>query len=235
MPMIRIEGITKLFTNKLSLQNVNLRICEGEIFGLIGPNGAGKSTLLSILATILESTSGQVYLNNHNIVEAPELMRKWIGYVPQEIALYPMLSVWENLRFWAQLAPRKVSKERMLALAEIVNISDYLNKKVRTLSGGTKRKLNIATAMLHAPKILIMDEPTVGIDNHSKQEIISYIKGLKMHNVTVVYTTHDFHEIQYLCDRIGVLNNGVLQFAGGLEDGKKKGFLNPYTSEEYVG
>lgn len=232
--MIHIESVTKVFGKKSILQDINLRIEKSEIFGLIGPNGAGKSTLLSILATILKPTSGQVYMNNHNIIEDPQLMRKWIGYVPQEIALYPMLSVMENLKFWAQLAPKKVTQEKILALAEVVNLSDCLYAKVRTLSGGTKRKLNIVTAMLHDPKILIMDEPTVGIDSQSKQEIISYIKGLKMYDVTVIYTTHNFDEIQYLCDRIGVLNNGMLRFVGNVKDGKNEGYLNPYKSEKSI-
>ncbi len=227
--MIRLINVNKKYGKKFSLNNVNLHIQEGEIFGLIGPNGSGKSTLLSIIATILKPTSGEIYMNNRNIVENPHEMRRWIGYVPQDIALYPMLSVWDNLRFWAQLAPGKVTKERLQKIAEVVNLSNSLKEIVQTLSGGMKRKLNMAVAMLHDPKILIMDEPTVGIDILSKRDIVSYIKELRKNGVTIVYSTHDFQEIQYLCDRIGVLNNGILEFTGRVEEGKRLGYLTPFV------
>lgn len=216
--MIRIEGISKKLGRKTLLNHINLDIAKGEIFGLLGPNGAGKSTLISILATVLKPSAGSIMINGWDLQNQRKQIRQLIGYVPQDIALWEDLTVRENLNFWSKFVKGKISEDRLLGLCEAVHLGDKWNEKISSLSGGMKRKLNIAVALIHDPEILLMDEPTVGIDLQSKLEINQYIKKLAQEGKTILYITHDMNEIVHLCDRIGVLRKGMLEFIGTLDE-----------------
>jgi ABC-2 type transport system ATP-binding protein len=216
--MIEVNNVSKKYGSKITLSQVSFVVNKGDILGLIGPNGAGKSTILAVLATVIKPTTGQVLIDGQDAIKHPEKVRKQIGYVPQEIALYPTLTVKDNLRFWAEIAGRRVSKDEVEHTAEIVHLKEQLHQKVQTLSGGMKRKLNIAVSLLHDPDILILDEPTVGIDIQSKRDITQFIKGLASQGKTIVYTSHDVHEVEYLCQNISILNQGKLLFHGTIDD-----------------
>ncbi len=233
--MIQIENVSNYYGRKPSLQGVTLNIQKGEVFGLLGPNGAGKSTLLSILATILKPASGSVKINGLDSRKQTKQVREQIGYVPQDVALWEELTVKDNFLFWSKLAKRKVLQSDLQELCHRVHLSDQWNEKVSSLSGGMKRKLNMAAALIHDPDILLMDEPTVGIDIQSKLEINHFIKELAREGKTVVYSTHDMSEILHLCDRIGVLKNGLLSFTGTITDaqewGRERGFSGKSDEE----
>ncbi|MDQ0229291.1 ABC transporter ATP-binding protein [Metabacillus malikii] len=218
--MISIENVHRHYGKKSILNGVTLQIQDGEIFGLLGPNGAGKSTLLSILTTVMKPSEGQVYMNGFDVTKQHKQIRQMIGYVPQDIALWEELTVKENIRLWSKFIKTKIPKERMIQVCEEVNLHNKWHEKVSQLSGGMKRKLNIAVALLHDPDILLMDEPTVGIDIQSKLEINEYMKVLAKQGKTIVYTTHDMSEIKGLCSRIGVLKKGKLTFIGTIETAK---------------
>lgn len=218
--MISIKNIEKKYGSVKRLDQVSLEVSEGEIFGLLGENGAGKSTLISILATVLKPSSGSVTIKGLDLRSEKRKIRQMIGYVPQEIALWEEFTVKENLRYWSKFANVKPMEERLRALCEAVSLGDKWNEKVSNLSGGMKRKLNIAIALIHDPPILLMDEPTVGIDLQSKLDINQYMKSMAEQGKTILYITHDIHEIIHLCDRIGVLQKGQLQFVGTLDEAR---------------
>ena len=218
--MISIKNIEKKYGTVKRLDGVSLDVRDGEIFGLLGENGAGKSTLISILATVLKPSAGSVAINGLDLKSEKKQIRQMVGYVPQEIALWEDFTVKENFHFWSKFVKEKPSEERLIDLCEAVSLRDKWNEKVSNLSGGMKRKLNIAVALIHDPAILLMDEPTVGIDLQSKLEINQYMKSMAQQGKTILYITHDIHEIIHLCDRIGVLQKGQLQFVGTLEEAR---------------
>ncbi|MDK2801659.1 MAG: linearmycin/streptolysin transport system ATP-binding protein [Clostridiales bacterium] len=223
--MIWVKGLTKQYGKIKALDNVSFKIRTGEIFGIVGPNGAGKSTLISIISTVLKPTTGDVLVDQHSIIEHPARVREKIGYVPQEIALYSSLSVIDNLKFWAGISrtsTKKITDNDIKHIVSIVGLQEKLGAKVSQLSGGMKRRLNIAVAMLNNPEIIIMDEPTVGVDIQSRREIIKFIKKLASQGKTIIYTSHSSEEIEMLCDRIVLLNAGKLLFEGSLEEAKQQ-------------
>ncbi|MBZ4646459.1 MAG: ABC-type multidrug transport system ATPase component-like protein [Clostridia bacterium] len=223
--MIWIKNLTKQYGKVKALDNVSFTIKTGEIFGIVGPNGAGKSTLISIISTVLKPTAGDVVIDEYSIIKNPEHIRRKIGYVPQEIALYSTLSVADNLKFWAGITAtglKKVTSADIRRIAAIVGLEEKLNIKVVQLSGGMKRRLNIAVAMLNDPEIIIMDEPTVGVDIKARREIMRFIKDLANQGKTVIYTSHSSEEIEVLCNRIALLNEGKLLFEGSLEEARKQ-------------
>lgn len=220
--MISIKNIEKKYGSVKRLDCVSLDVREGEIFGLLGENGAGKSTLISILATVLKPSAGSVTINGIDIKDGKKKIRQMIGYVPQEIALWEDFTVKENFYYWSKFANVKPTEDRLLALCEAVSLGDKWNEKVSDLSGGMKRKLNIAIALIHDPPILLMDEPTVGIDLQSKMDINKYMKSMAEQGKTILYITHDIHEIIHLCNRIGILQKGQLQFVGTLEEARRQ-------------
>ncbi|MCH1627842.1 ABC transporter ATP-binding protein [Ferdinandcohnia quinoae] len=235
--MITIENVSKSYGNKKSLQDVSLTIETGEIYGLLGANGAGKSTLLSILATISRASSGTITMNGLELSKNMKHVREMIGYVPQDIALWEQETVKENLVLWSKFARDKVTEKQLYDLCGMVQLQEKWHEKVSSLSGGMKRKLNIAVALIHNPDILLMDEPTVGIDIQSKFEINQSIRDLASRGKTVVYTTHDMSEILFLCDKIGILQEGNLQFSGTLEDARNSAIaqgVSPQSDEELL-
>ena len=219
--LIEILNISKRIGKKQLLDDVSLSIHKGEIFGLLGANGAGKSTLVSILATVKEPSAGTFSIKGWKSDKELKKIRENIGFVPQEIALWEDLTVYDNMRFWSNFTNKAVTKERIKELCMAVRLPDRWDMKVSDLSGGMKRKLNIAVSLLHDPDVLLMDEPTVGIDIQSKLEINAYMRELAGAGKTIIYITHDVSEIMNLCDRIGVLRKGKVIYAGTIEEAAK--------------
>lgn len=221
---ISVRDVTKKYRSRKALDHVSVEVEKGEVFGLIGPNGAGKSTFISLLATINKPDSGDILVDGKSIVRMPQSIRKRIGYVPQEIALYPMLSAYENLELWAGVYGLKgqQKKHRIQAVLEYLRLADRSRDKVSTFSGGMKRRLNIAASLLHKPEILIMDEPTAGVDVLSRTTVAEMIRSLKKNGCTVIIASHYIDELEHLCDRMAILNKGVLLHTGTLDAILKK-------------
>lgn len=206
------EGVT-------AVQGVSFAIRQGEIFSLLGPNGAGKSTTISMLSCLLTPTSGDATIDGHSITGDAKAVKQVIGVVPQEIALYDTISARENLTFWGKmygLSGEKL-KERVAEVLKIAGLADRAEEKVATFSGGMKRRINIAVGLLHNPKVLYMDEPTVGIDPQSRRRILDTVQELNDQGLTVLYTTHYMEEAEELSDRIGIIDHGQL-IAVGTQD-----------------
>lgn len=218
--LISVRSISKRYGKRLALEHISFDIGKGEVFGLIGPNGAGKSTFISLLATINKPDSGDILVDGVSILKKPEAYRGRIGYVPQEIALYPMLTAAENLDFWAGIygvsGPEK--HRRIKTVLEYLKLWDRAHDKVRTFSGGMKRRLNIAASLLHRPDILIMDEPTAGVDVLSRTTIADMMKDLQRGGCTLVITSHYIDELELLCSKLAILDKGRLVHHGTLTD-----------------
>jgi ABC-2 type transport system ATP-binding protein len=219
-PAIEVLELTKKYGKEVALDRINLSIPEGEVFGLAGPNGAGKSTLLAIIATAALPSHGDVYVNGLSVRRDRNRIRPLIGYVPQEVALYPMLSGLDNLRFWAELYNLKgaLKKSRISEAIELVGIGDKIGDRVDTYSGGMKRRLNIAVSLLHDPRILIMDEPTAGVDVVSRKHITSMVRSLAADGKTIVFSSHYMEDMENICDKIALLEKGKLRFSGSVNE-----------------
>lgn len=218
--LIEVKGLTKKYGRKTVLHDLSFEIAKGEIFGMFGPNGAGKSTLISILATLLKPTSGDVLVNGISVKGQPDSTKREIGFVPQEIALYPMLSGRDNLDFWAGIygLRGKLRKERIVEATAVARLEDRIRDRVSEYSGGMKRRLNIAVSLLHHPSILLMDEPTVGVDIQSRRYILDTLSALKKEGRTIVFTSHYVDELESLCDRIAVMDKGKIPILGSADD-----------------
>lgn len=225
--MIEIKGLKKTFNGREALKGINLSIRGGEFYGLLGPNGAGKTTVISILSSILNADSGEVIIGNFDLNTQSKDIKKMIGVVPQEIALYNEFSALDNLLFWGDMyhVPHKELFNRANKLLQLFGLEERKYDKVKNYSGGMKRRINIASALLHKPEVLFLDEPTVGIDPQSRNLIFEVVE--KMHNqgMTIVYTTHYMEEAEKLCDRIGIIDNGQIIAEGTLEDLKRSSSL----------
>lgn len=221
--MIEVKNLKKSFSDKEVLKGLNFSIRDGEFYGLLGPNGAGKTTTISILSSILKADFGEVTIGNFNLKTHTKKVKGIIGVVPQEIALYNELSAIENLRFWGGIykVPRKELEKRAKELLQWVGLEDRKNDKIRTYSGGMKRRINIAAALLHNPKVLFMDEPTVGIDPQSRNLIYEVIETLNKNGMTIIYTTHYMEEAERFCDRIAIIDEGSILAEGTLDELKK--------------
>lgn len=202
-----------------AIDGVSLRIGQGSIYGLLGPNGAGKTTTISILCTLLTPTSGRATILEHDVVQHGGEVRKNIGLVPQDIALYGRLTARENLRYFAQmlLVPNGLIEERIDESLQLVELIEYADRRVATFSGGMKRRVNLAVAILHHPAILFLDEPTVGIDTQSRNLILERLMELKQRGMTLVYTTHYMEEAQQICDDVAIIDGGRVLATGSPE------------------
>ncbi len=222
--MIELIDLTKNFKQVSAVKNLNMFIEKGEIVGLLGPNGAGKSTAISMMSSLMEPTSGDVCFNNKSILKNPAPLRKVIGVVPQEIALYTDLTAEENLRFFGRVYHLKGAElsRKMDEVLEQIGLSDRRKDVVKTFSGGMKRRLNIGVALLHDPEFIIMDEPTVGIDPQSRNYILETVKRLNSEKqMTVLYTSHYMEEVEFLCNRIYIMDKGNLIASGTKEEIKR--------------
>ncbi len=220
---VEVRNLTKKYGRTTALHDLSFEIGKGEIFGLFGPNGAGKSTFLSILATILEPTSGDIMINGWSVREQPDMVKGEIGYVPQDIALYPMLSGRDNLDFWAGIygLSGKLKKERIKEAVEVVRLGDRIKDRVSQYSGGMKRRLNIAVSLMHHPRVLLMDEPTAGVDIQSRSFILEALSALKKEGRTIIFTSHYVDELETLCDRIAIMDKGRILAMGSADELKK--------------
>ncbi len=220
MSIVEAKNLVKIFDTNKAVDGVSFSVEEGEVFGLLGPNGAGKSTLIGVISTLLSPTSGDVVIDGHRVTKEPMAVKKVIGVVPQEIALYPTLTARENLDFWGKMygLPSSEIKKRTDAVLEIVGLSDRAGDRIDTYSGGMKRRINIAAGLLHNPKVLFMDEPTVGIDPQSRNHILETVKHLNNEGLTVIYTSHYMEEVEFLCDRIAIIDHGKVIAEGTQED-----------------
>ena len=221
--MIEIKDVTKSYGRQKVLQNVSFEIMEGELFGLLGPNGAGKSTLIDILTGIQSMDSGEIFINGKSIKTDKVEIRKQLGLVPQDIALLEELNAVDNLEYFGGLYGLAGAelKNQIEKLLEVAGLTDKKKEKVKNYSGGMKRRLNIAVAMLHNPSILILDEPTVGVDAQSRQHIFDYIQSLAEQGTTILYTSHYMEEIEALCKRVFILDLGEEVAYGTKEEVKK--------------
>ena len=221
--MIEIKDVTKSYGRQKVLQNVSFEIMEGELFGLLGPNGAGKSTLIDILTGIQSMDSGEIFINGKSIKTDKVEIRKHLGLVPQDIALLEELNAVDNLEYFGGLYGLAGAelKNQIEKLLEVAGLTDKKKEKVKNYSGGMKRRLNIAVAMLHNPSILILDEPTVGVDAQSRQHIFDYIQSLAEQGTTILYTSHYMEEIEALCKRVFILDLGEEVAYGTKEEVKK--------------
>lgn len=211
MSLIEVKNITKRFDENIVLDNISFQVEEGEIFGLIGPNGAGKSTLINIMTGLWDCNNGEVIIGGHNVDTEPIKVKEQIGLVPQEVALFDGISAYDNLEFFGSLygLKGKLLKERIDETLEIIGLQDKKKEKVKKFSGGMKRRLNIAAAIMHHPRILIMDEPTVGIDPQSRNHIFELTKIANRENkITVIYTSHYMEEVEMLCNNIFIMDLG---------------------------
>ncbi len=214
--MLKVENLYKNFGNIRAVDGISFEVERGEVFGLLGPNGAGKSTTISIISTLVPPTKGEIIFEGESIFKNPKNIRQKLGVVPQDIALYPTLSGYENLKFWGNLYGLKGQelKQRINETADIIGLHERLKDKVEKYSGGMKRRLNIGAALLHMPELLIMDEPTVGIDPQSRSHILDTVLKLNDRGITIIYTTHYMEEAENLCSRICIMDEGKIIASG---------------------
>lgn len=208
--MLVVDHITKSFGKKEVVRGVSFSIEKGETFGLLGPNGAGKSTTISMICGLFPYDSGDIRVGGKSVKEYPMDTKQKIGVVPQDIALYPTLSAKENLIFWGKMygLSGAAAKKRADEVLAYVGLEDRAKDKIETFSGGMKRRVNIGAALMHEPELLIMDEPTVGIDPQSRNHILETVKKLNEKGMTVIYTSHYMEEVEYLCERIAIVDHG---------------------------
>ena len=218
MNAIEVAGLRKTFGSVQALNGVDLQVRQGEFYGLLGPNGAGKTTLLRILSGLLKADSGTSSILGHAV--GSESALRQLGVVPQEIALYDMLSARKNLEVFGSLrgVHGRDLTARIDAALETVELRDAQHRHVKTYSGGMKRRLNLAVGLLHDPPILLLDEPTVGVDPQSRAKIFSLLRALRASGKTIVYTTHYMEEAQQLCERIGIIDHGRVLAEGALAE-----------------
>ena len=222
--MIKIQALTKQYGQFTAADDVTFDVQSGEIFGLLGPNGAGKSTTINCLSGLMQPTSGDVSIDGHAMVGDGIEAKRSLGLVPQELALYEDLSALENLKFWGQaygLSGDKLN-QRIQAVLEQVGLSDRQKDLVNTYSGGMKRRLNFACAILHEPKALLLDEPTVGVDPQSREHLLTAVSELKEAGTAVVYTSHYMEEVERLCDRIAIIDHGKVIAMGTIDELRKQ-------------
>ena len=219
MNIITIDNVCKNYKSKKALDNVSLSIRQAELFGLLGVNGAGKTTLIKILCGLTRKTSGAITINNYNLDNEIDKIKEIIDISPQETSVANNLTVKENLEFFANI----YNNNNLKTINEIIDIFDLngvINQRAKTLSGGYKRRLSIAIALISKPKILFLDEPTLGLDVFARRELWNIIKKLKK-NITIILTSHYLEEIENLCDRVAILSNGKLLKTGTIEEIKQ--------------
>jgi ABC-2 type transport system ATP-binding protein len=234
--MIDVSNLKKSFDTIEALKGISFNIPQGECYGLLGPNGAGKTTTISILSTIIKPDEGEVNIAGYDLKKNPLECKKNIGVVTQEIALYNELSAYDNLLFWGGMykVPGQELLKRLDETLDLLGLTDRKNDKVKTYSGGMKRRVNIASALLHRPKILFMDEPTVGIDPQSRNLIFEVVEKLHNEGMTIVYTTHYMEEAERLCNRIGIIDNGEIIAQGTLNELKTSGSMKESVLISYT-
>lgn len=216
---VQVMDLVKTFGKHEAVKGVTFTIGKGEIFGLLGPNGAGKSTTINMMCGYLEAKAGDTLINGFSIKKEPLKVKRLLGVVPQEIALYTDLNSLENLEFFGQIynMPARLRKERAAEVLHFVGLYDRRKEPVKTFSGGMQRRINMAVAMIHQPQFLMMDEPTVGVDPQSRENIFETIEKLRDQGTTILYTTHYMEEAERLCNHIAIMDSGQIIAMGTLE------------------
>ncbi|WP_028545735.1 ABC transporter ATP-binding protein [Paenibacillus taiwanensis] len=216
MSLLRVEQVVKRFDNRVAVDHLNIQIEKGEIYGLLGPNGAGKSTTIQMITGLLPIDSGDIVLEGKSVKQSPLHTKRKIGIVPQDLAIYEKVSARHNVQYFARLygLRGKLLQERVDEALERVGLSERQQDLAASFSGGMKRRLNIACAITHRPPLIIMDEPTVGIDPHSRNHILDSVKKLKEDGSTIIYTSHYMEEVSAVSTRIGIMNDGRLIATG---------------------
>ena len=224
MPIIETKNLTKKFEKMTAVDNLNLQINEGEIFGLLGPNGAGKTTTLLMLVTLKPPTSGTAIINGYDIIRQADKVRKSIGIVFQDPSSDEILTGYENLKLhgWLYDMPDDLREDRIKEVLQLVELTDRKNDRVKKYSGGMRRRLELARGLMHHPKILFLDEPTLGLDPQSREHIWEYIENLaKEKKMTIIITTHYMDEADKLCDRLAIIDKGKIVVLGSPKQLKK--------------
>ena len=218
--ILEAKELVKKYGDFTAVNGISFEIMEGEIFSLLGPNGAGKTTTISMLSTLYVPTRGEATIGGHSIKKEPMAVRNLIGVVPQDLALYEELTARENLMFWGQMygLSGKTLNARIDEVLEQIGLTDKARQRLKTYSGGMKRRVNIGVGLLHRPRLLFMDEPTVGIDPQSRRAILDSVKDLNKQGMTVLYTTHYMEEAAELSDRVGIMDHGELIALGTLSE-----------------
>ncbi|BET65419.1 ABC transporter ATP-binding protein [Opitutales bacterium ASA1] len=223
-PLLDARGLCKRFGEVQAVDRVSFSVRPGEIYGLLGPNGAGKTTTISLVCGLLRPDTGSVAVCGADFAADPQAARRAMGVVPQELALYEELSGRENLEFWGRVAGLSARESRARAgeLLETLALADRAKDAVKKYSGGMKRRINLGCALMHRPKLLLLDEPTVGIDPQARANIIEFIRALAAAGTGILYTTHYLEEAETLCARIGIIDHGRLHAEGTLEELQKR-------------
>ncbi len=218
--ILEVQNLVKNYGDFQAVKGISFNIEEGEIFSLLGPNGAGKTTTISMLSTLYTPTSGDAVIGGHSVTKDPMGVRNVIGVVPQDLALYEDLTARENLIFWGQMynLSGKSLHLRVDEVLEQIGLTDKAKDRVKTYSGGMKRRVNIGVGLLHKPKVLFMDEPTVGIDPQSRRAILDTVKDLNKQGMTLLYTTHYMEEAEELSTRVGIIDHGELIAIGSQKE-----------------
>ncbi|MEM9539404.1 MAG: ABC transporter ATP-binding protein [Cyanobacteria bacterium P01_E01_bin.42] len=224
MGAVTLKNVSKLYNKVPVVDDLSFEIKSGEMFGLLGPNGAGKSTTIRMTIALTRATAGEIVVAGHDVGRRPDLVRRSIGVVLQQTSVDADLTVWENLEFHGRMhhISRKDRQQRIDRGLEYVELGDRRKDLVKTLSGGMKRRLQIARALLHQPKILFLDEPTVGLDPQNRRRLWEIIRDLNRQGMTVLITSHYMEEVEFLCDRIGIMDGGKLIELGTLAELKSK-------------
>ncbi|MFI5172899.1 MAG: ABC transporter ATP-binding protein [Chitinophagales bacterium] len=235
--MLRTESVSKSFNNLKAVENISLFLQPGLFYGLLGPNGAGKTTTIHMISAIMQPDAGKIFVDGINVYEHTRDVKKRMGVVPQEIALYDELTALENLLFWGSLYGVKGSAARQKAdqLLKWVELDDRKKDMVKTYSGGMKRRINIACALMHDPDLILMDEPTVGIDPQSRNKIYELLEELHQNKKTILYTTHYMEEAEKLCDRIGIIDKGKIIAEGTLQELRNNNDIEESIVINYTG
>lgn len=218
--MIEVKNLVKKFGNFAAVDGVSFSVSKGEVFAFLGPNGAGKTTTIRMLTTLLQPTSGEIMLNGHNVLTEPDATRRSFGIVFQDPSLDNELTAYENLQFHAVLygIGRQIYEERIKKLLQLVGLSDRRDSYVKTFSGGMKRRLEIARGLLHHPKVLFLDEPTIGLDPQTRNHIWNYVRDLNAsERVTVFFTTHHMEEVERYGERIAIIDHGKIITQGTVD------------------
>jgi ABC-2 type transport system ATP-binding protein len=216
---LRVDGLRKSYGPLEAVAGLSFEIREGEIFGLLGPNGAGKTTTISVLATRLRPSAGDATVFGHSVTKDVAAVRHLIGVVPQDVSLYPKLSAAENVRFFGRMyGMRGADLERRIdELLALVGLEARRDDLIETFSGGMRRRLNLAVSMVHQPRLLMLDEPTVGVDPHSREHLFETIQELRNAGTAILYTTHYMEEAERLCNRLGIMDEGRFIAMGTLD------------------
>lgn len=219
-PALWCNGISRVFGDRVAVNDLSFQVQPGEAYGLLGPNGAGKSTTIRMVCGLLDADRGSISILGIDMPGGGAEARRLMGYVPQDLAIFPMLSLTENLLFWSRLAgiPRRRRAGRVEEVLQMVGLAGRAADRADQTSGGMQRRLNLGVALLHEPKVLVLDEPTVGVDAQSRANLITTIATLRDEGVAVLYTSHYFDEVERLCDRVGVIDAGTMVAEGTVDE-----------------